>query len=185
MNARHWLLVAHYLVKLIDVSRDFPRSIIDAVPRDARVGIVAARFNEHIVDGLLSGCLRRLTELGLNTDRVEVYRVPGAFELPVAAKLLIETKRVSAVICLGCIIRGDTPHFDFVAGEAARGIQQVSLDSGIPVIFGVLTTNTEQQARDRVGGSHGHAGERAAEAALEMIALVEFVHSQQGPSSDK
>jgi 6,7-dimethyl-8-ribityllumazine synthase len=99
--------------------------------------------------------------------------VPGAFELPVAAKLLARTKRYRAVICLGCVVRGDTPHFDYVAGEAARGIQQVAIDETIPVIFGVLTTNTEQQALDRVGGSHGHAGERAAEAALEMIALAE------------
>jgi 6,7-dimethyl-8-ribityllumazine synthase len=167
------------------MSRDFPRSIVDHVPRDARVGVVAARFNEQVVDGLLSGCLRRLTELGLNTDRVEIHRVPGAFELPVAAKLLAESKRVHAVICLGCVIRGDTPHFDYVAGEAARGIQKVSIESGIPVIFGVLTTNTEQQARDRIGGSHGHAGERAAEAAIEMIAFAENVRCPQTPSSDK
>ena len=153
------------------MSREFPKSIVDEVPRDARVGVVAARFNEQIVDGLLAGCLRRLTELGLSTDRVEIHRVPGAFELPVAAKMLIDAGRVQAVICLGCVIRGDTPHFDYVAGEAARGIQSVSIETGVPVIFGVLTTNTEQQARDRIGGAHGHAGERAAEAALEMIAL--------------
>ena len=153
------------------MSREFPASIIKSVPADARIAIVAARFNAVIVDELLAGCLRRLNELGIDEARVETHRVPGAFELPVAAKMVIDTKRFAAVICLGCVIRGDTPHFDYVAGEAARGIQQVAIDTGVPVIFGVLTTNTEQQARDRIGGSHGHAGERAAEAALEMIAL--------------
>lgn len=142
-------------------------------PPDARVAVVAARFNAHIVDELLGGCLRRLGELRLPDDRVDVYRVPGAFELPVAAKLMAETGRFAAVICLGCVIRGDTPHFDYVAGEAARGIQQVALAHRLPVIFGVLTTNTEEQALARAGGAHGHAGERAAEAAAEMVDLVE------------
>jgi 6,7-dimethyl-8-ribityllumazine synthase len=142
------------------------------VPTDVRIAIVAARFNAQIVDELLAGCQRRLKELGIGEARLAVHRVPGAFELPVAAKMLVETKQFAAVICLGCVIRGDTPHFDYVAGEAARGIQQVAIDTGVPVIFGVLTTETEQQARDRAGGPHGHAGERAAEAALEIIALA-------------
>jgi 6,7-dimethyl-8-ribityllumazine synthase len=142
------------------------------VPEDAQVAIVAARFNAHIVDELLAGCVRRLNEMGIDEDRIDVHRVPGAFELPVAAKVLAETEEYAAVICLGCVIRGDTPHFDYVAGEAARGIQQVAIEQTLPVIFGLLTTETEQQARDRIGGSHGHAGERAAEAAAEMIALM-------------
>jgi 6,7-dimethyl-8-ribityllumazine synthase len=142
------------------------------VPPDARVAVVAARFNAHIVDELLVGCLRRLAELGIGEGRVEACRVPGAFELPVAAKALARTHRFAAIICLGCVVRGDTPHFDYVAGEAARGIQRVALDECLPVIFGVLTTNTEQQALDRTGGAHGHAGERAADAAAEMIAML-------------
>jgi 6,7-dimethyl-8-ribityllumazine synthase len=142
------------------------------IPPDARVAVVAARFNAKIVDELLAGCLRRLKSLGISDERIETHRVPGAFELPVAAKVLARTHRFSAVICLGCVVRGDTPHFDYVAGEAARGIQQVAVSEGLPVIFGVLTTNTEQQALDRTGGPQGHAGERAAEAALEMIAMV-------------
>jgi 6,7-dimethyl-8-ribityllumazine synthase len=183
---RYRLLVVDYLVKLTSVSRDFPKAVVDRVPSAARIGIIAARFNEHIVGQLLAGCLHRLDELGFDSSaRTEVHRVPGAFELPVAAKWLAESKRISAVICLGCVIRGDTPHFEYVAGEAARGIQNVSIDSGIPVIFGVLTTNTEQQALDRIGGTHGHAGERAAEAALEMIALAENLRSQKSGSSDK
>jgi 6,7-dimethyl-8-ribityllumazine synthase len=160
------------------MSTQSPAFLPSDVPPDARVAIVAARFNAAIVDELLAGCLRRLKALDVSEDRVDVHRVPGAFELPVAAKVLARTGRFRAVICLGCVIRGDTPHFDYVAGEAARGIQQVAISESLPVIFGVLTTNTEQQALDRVGGTHGHAGERAAEAALEMVALVERVRSE-------
>src|SRR4051812_1292192 len=114
------------------------------IPTTARVGILAARFNAAIVDELLKGCLDRLREMGFTSDRIHVERVPGAFELPVAARLMIDSKRVDAVICLGCVIRGDTPHFDYVAGEAACGIQHVATTTGVPVIFGVLTTNTEE-----------------------------------------
>ena len=92
--------------------------------------------------------------------------------MPVAAKLLAKTNHYAAIVCLGAVVRGDTPHFDYVAGEAASGIQKVAVEQALPIIFGVLTTNTEQQALDRVGGSHGHAGERAAEAAAEMAALA-------------
>lgn len=153
-----------------------PSSLKRELRSDTRVGVVAARFNESIVEELLEGCLRRLRELGVQEDRIEVHRVPGAFELPLAAQALARTGRVSAVICLGCVIRGDTPHFDFVAGECARGIQDVALSEHLPVIFGVLTTNTEQQARDRAGGKHGHAGERAADAAAEMISVLSAIH---------
>jgi 6,7-dimethyl-8-ribityllumazine synthase len=144
------------------------------VPQDARFAIVAARFNGQIVDELINGCRSRLTALGVAENRVELHRVPGAFELPVAAKKLAISGKFSAVICLGAVIRGDTPHFDYVAGEAARGIQQVAIETTVPIIFGVLTTNTEEQARERIdrNSKHGHAGERAAEAAVEMVALA-------------
>jgi 6,7-dimethyl-8-ribityllumazine synthase len=148
-----------------------PPEVQHELPADARFAIVAARFNAAIVDALLAGCLGRLEALGVPQDHIEAHRVPGAFELPVAAKALAKTGRFSAIICLGAVIRGDTPHFDFVAGESARGIMDVSISQALPVIFGVLTTETEQQARDRTGGKHGHAGERAAEAAVEMAAL--------------
>ncbi len=117
--------------------------------------------------------------MGIGEDRIETHRVPGAFELPVAAQALADTSRFAAIICLGCVIRGDTPHFDYVAGEAARGIAQVALEHSLPVIFGVLTTNTEEQAKDRIGGSHGHAGEKAAEAAAEMIAVMNRIGDSQ------
>ncbi len=157
------------------MSKNAPAFVPSDIPGDAKLAIVAARFNAEIVDELLAGCLRRLKALGIDDARVVVHRVPGAFELPVAAKVLAQTREFAAVICLGCVVRGDTPHFDFVAGEAARGIQRVALDEGLPVIFGVLTTNTDEQARARTGGSHSHAGENAAEAALEMIAMISRV----------
>ena len=144
---------------------------VETLPPDTHVAVVAARFNAHIVDELLRGCVQRLRAMGMSDERIAVHRVPGAFELPVAAKSLARTKRFGAIICLGCVIRGDTPHFDYVAGEAARGIMDVALAECLPVIFGVLTTETEQQARDRTGGPHGHAGERAADAAAEMIVM--------------
>ncbi len=142
------------------------------IPADARIAIAAARFNQEIVDELLSGCVKRLEDHGIARDRLTVQRVPGAFELPLAAKLLAQTKKYAAVICLGAVVRGETPHFDYVAGECARGISEVALSEKLPVIFGVLTTDNQQQAWDRCGGKNGHAGERAADAALEMIALA-------------
>ena len=154
------------------MSTQAPKFAATDIPSSARIAIAAARFNADIVDKLLDGCLERLKRLGIGGPRVEVHHVPGAFELPLAAQALARTKRFAAVICLGAVIRGDTPHFDYVAGECARGIAAVSLAESLPVIFAVLTTNDHQQALDRIGGSHGHAGERAAEAAVEMIALL-------------
>jgi 6,7-dimethyl-8-ribityllumazine synthase len=151
------------------MSTNAPAAISQKLPKNAKIAVIVARFNADITDELLAGCQRRLAELGVKPKQIEVFRVPGAFELPVAAKWA--SKDYDAVVCLGAVIRGDTPHFDYVAGEAARGIQQVAVTTGTPVIFGVLTTNTHEQAVDRIGGTHGHAGERAAEAALEMIAL--------------
>src|SRR5437762_7849373 len=137
-----------------------------------RLAIVAGRFNDDVTKLLLHGARQALAEHGLDADSVPVVWVPGAFEIPLVAKQLAEAGELDAVICLGAVIRGDTPHFDFVAGQCARGIAQVSLSEMLPVIFGVLTTNTQQQALDRIGGPHGHAGERAAEAAVEMVGLL-------------
>jgi len=138
-----------------------------------RIGIIAARFNDHIVVPLRDGARRALASAGVaDADIMEAW-VPGAFELPLAAKALAETGKVDAVICLGTVIRGDTPHFDYVCGEAARGIQQAQLDTGVPVMFGVLTVNTEQQALDRVQGVvMTNKGEEAAEGAVEMAVLL-------------
>jgi 6,7-dimethyl-8-ribityllumazine synthase len=149
-----------------------PSATRHPVSKKARFGIVASRFNGAIVDALLTACVARLQALGVKSDRIETHQVPGAFELPLAAKVLAQTGRFAAVICLGAVIRGDTPHFDYVAGEAARGISETALSETLPIIFGVLTTDTEEQARQRAGGQHGNAGQRAADAAVEMAALI-------------
>lgn len=146
------------------------------LPGDIHIAIVAARFNAHVVDHLLSDCVARLVEMGISESRLVIHRVPGAFELPVAAKWLAESGEFSAVVCLGCVIKGDTAHFDFVAGQASHGIQKVALDTGVPVIFGVLTTDTEAQAEARTNGHHSRSGRNAAEAAVEMILLSRKVH---------
>lgn len=152
------------------MSRNFPKSKTVKASSKARVAVIAAQFNEPIVARLLSGCLEQLASLGVKS--VSEFRVPGAFELPLAAKAAALSKKFDAVICLGAVIRGETPHFDFVAGEAAKGIAAVGLSEIIPVIFGVLTTNTLRQALERCGGKHGHAGKRAADAAVEMIQVL-------------
>jgi 6,7-dimethyl-8-ribityllumazine synthase len=158
------------------MSTDLPAGVHVEIPATAKIAVVAARFNGSIVDELLAGCLRQLEALKVDSSRIVVHRVPGAFELPVAAKALARRKAFAAVICLGAVIRGDTPHFDYVAGECARGLQDVAISEGLPVLFGVLTTNTQEQALERIGGKHGHAGERAADAAVEMIALLSRIN---------
>jgi 6,7-dimethyl-8-ribityllumazine synthase len=136
----------------------------------ARIAVIASRFNQEIVDELLSRCVDRLGEMGVKKSAISIHRVPGAFELPVAAKIAASSGKFGAVICLGAVVRGETPHFELVAGEAARGIQNVAIETQIPVIFGVLATNTEKQARERLD-----SGARAAEAAIEMIGFVKAV----------
>lgn len=135
-----------------------------------RVGIIAARFNDHIVTALRDGARRGLERLKV-ADVTEAW-VPGAFELPLAAKVMAQSGKVDAILCLGTVIRGDTPHFDYVCAEAARGIQQAQLDTGIPVMFGVLTVNTEQQALDRSGPGIDNKGDEAAVGAVEMALLM-------------
>jgi 6,7-dimethyl-8-ribityllumazine synthase len=157
------------------MSTQVPQVVTTHIGKKTRIAIAAARFNADLVDELLTGCLNRLTELGVAETHVEVVRVPGAFELPVTAKAFARTGRFDAVICLGAVVRGDTPHFEYVAGECARGLQDVAIWEHLPVIFGVLTTNTHQQAVERIGGAHGHAGERAAEAAVEMIGVLHSI----------
>lgn len=160
------------------MSTKAPAYIASKVSSGVRIGIAAARFNADVVDELLKGCLKRLKELGIDKAQVELFRVPGAFELPVTADVLAATGRFDAIICLGAVIRGETPHFDFVAGECARGIQDVAVKRGLPVIFGVLTTNSDQQAWERAGGKHGHVGRQSAEAAVEMIATLRAIRGR-------
>ncbi len=144
-------------------------------PLDAaglRLAIVAGRFNDHVTAPLLDGALATLAAAGLDPDRVPVHWVPGAFELPLVAKRLAASGAVDAVICLGAVIRGDTAHFEYVAGPCAAGLAQSALDTGVPIAFGVLTTNDEQQALDRAGGCEGNKGAEAAATAVEMVTLL-------------
>lgn len=140
-----------------------------------RVGIAIARFNQLITNQLLAGALDSLRRCGVADKDVDVAWVPGSMELPVTAQRLAKSKRYDAVICLGAVIRGETPHFDYVAGEAAKGIARVSLDTGIPVIFGVLTTENTAQAIERVGVKSGNKGNDAALAAVEMASLLKQI----------
>lgn len=146
-------------------------------PSEKKIGIAVSRFNELVTEPLLQGALGALERHGGSLDQVEVVRVPGAFELPVVAKALAETDRFSAIICLGCVIRGATSHYDYVCGQAASGIQSVALQSGLPVIFGVLTTDTLEQALERAGSKGGNKGAEAMAAALEMIDLLRRIKS--------
>jgi 6,7-dimethyl-8-ribityllumazine synthase len=138
-----------------------------------RVAVVASRFNEIVVRKLLDGALDGLRSSGVAEEDVDVAWVPGAFELPLVAGRLAATARYDAVVCLGAVIRGETPHFDHVATQAAEGIRRAGQDTGVPVIFGVLTTDTFEQAMDRAGGRHGNKGWDAVMAALEMASLID------------
>jgi 6,7-dimethyl-8-ribityllumazine synthase len=139
--------------------------------RGLRVAVVAARFNDHITKPLLDGALGALRDVGVDDD-VPVHWVPGAFEIPIVAMRLAATHGYDAVVCLGAVIRGDTPHFEYVAGECAAGIMRVSLDTGVPCAFGVLTTDDLDQALARAGGAEGNKGAEAACTAIEMATLL-------------
>ncbi|MFN0032256.1 MAG: 6,7-dimethyl-8-ribityllumazine synthase [Flavobacteriales bacterium] len=136
-----------------------------------RIGIVVSEWNSEVTDNLLRGCMEALTDCGATLDHLQVVYVPGSFELPTGAQLMFENKAVEAVICLGCVIQGETKHFDFVCSGVAHGIQAVALRYKKPVIFGVLTDNTIEQSHARSGGSLGNKGTEAAISAIKMIGL--------------
>ena len=138
----------------------------------ARFAIVVARFNEFIVDGLQQGALETLTRHGVPLSNLSIFKVPGAFELPLVARRVARQREYDAIIALGAVIRGATPHFDYVASQCASGLARISLDEDIPVIFGVLTTNTIEEAIERAGSKSGNKGSDAAMTALEMVSLL-------------
>lgn len=140
--------------------------------RGRRVAIVASRFNEFIVTSLIKGAIGQWRERGGAAQDLLLARVPGAFELPLAARKLCASGRYDAVVALGCVIRGDTPHFDYVAGECARGLSLASLETGVPVAFGVLTVDTPEQALERAATTGGNKGAEAMQTALEMAGLL-------------
>ena len=144
------------------------------------VGIVVARFNGEITSQLLDGAIAALEEAGVERERIEVVPVPGAFELPLGAMALAKTRRYACIVALGCVIRGETPHFDYVAAEAASGLQLAALETGIPVSFGVLTCDTREQAEARAGGVRGNKGAEAARSALEMADVFGRLRARTG-----
>jgi 6,7-dimethyl-8-ribityllumazine synthase len=146
---------------------------------DVSVAIVVARWNSEITENLLRGALAALERQGVDDDNIEIYRVPGAFELPLAVQQVADNTDVDGVIALGCVIRGDTPHFDYVCGECTRGIGQVALDASLPVGFGLLTCDDLGQAQARAGDNRENKGEEAALTVLEMISLLDQVRGDQ------
>jgi 6,7-dimethyl-8-ribityllumazine synthase len=144
----------------------------ELLARDLRFGFVAARFNDFVVEALIRGAVDALKRHGAGEKQIEIVRVPGAFDIPIVARKLALSRRYEAIIALGAVVRGQTPHFDFVAGECASGLSRVALETGVPIAFGVLTTDTMEQAVDRAGGKAGNKGADAALAAIEMANLL-------------
>ncbi len=144
-----------------------------------RFAIVASRWNDFISSRLVEGALDALERLGADEKLVEVFRVPGAFEIPLLALRLAESEKFDAVICLGTIIRGQTPHFEYIAGEVTRGIGEAGLQTGVPVVFGVVTADTVDQAIDRAGAKLGNKGFEAATTAVELVNLYKTVKSEK------
>ena len=146
---------------------------------DLKIGIVVSRFNGFITAKLLDGALDSLKRHGANLEDVDVFWTPGAFEIPATAKRLAEKGRYDAIVCLGAVIRGATPHFDYVANESAKGIAQVGLSTGVPVIYGVITTDTVEQAIERAGTKSGNKGAEAAVTAIEMANLYRQIDERE------
>ena len=145
-----------------------------------KFGIVVSKFNKFVTSKLLGSCVEALTKHGVVAEDIEVVRVPGAFEIPLVARTLAGTKRFDAVICLGAVIRGDTPHFDYISAEASRGIGQAALDADVPIIFGVLTTDTVAQAIDRAEPTKLNRGGEAAKSAIEMATVMRMIRGAEG-----
>ena len=159
---------------------DFELGAADVAGR--RFAIIASAFNEEVVRRLLEGARECFAKHGVEDGAIDVYWTPGAFELPLVAKRALQTGRFDAAICLGAVIRGETAHFEFVAGQAAAGIGQVGLETGSPVIFGVLTTDTVEQAKERSGGDRGNKGWDSALAALQMVKLLDQLDRRETKS---
>ena len=144
----------------------------ELLARDLRFALIAARFNDFVVEPLVGGALDALKRHGVSAQQIEIVRVPGAFDIPIVARKLALSRRYEALVALGAVIRGQTPHFNYVAGECAGGIARIALESGVPIAFGVLTTDTVEQAVDRAGGKVGNKGADAALVAIEMANLL-------------
>ena len=145
-----------------------------------KIAVLLSRFNEVIGERLLTGALAALKRRGVRPGDIAIVKVPGAFEIPLVARRLATTRRYDAIVCLGAVVRGETPHFDWVAGEASSGIARASFETGVPVLFGVLTVDTLNQAMERAGGKLGNKGSEAAEGAVEMANLLRLLPAKGG-----
>ncbi len=145
------------------------------IAKGKKFALVVCRFNDFITDRLSGGALDALSRTGAEDEDIEIIKVPGAFEVPLVAKKIAMTKRFNAVICLGAVIRGATPHFDYVSAEVSKGIASAGMESGVPIIFGILTTDTIEQAIERAGTKSGNKGWSAAMAAIEMADLIDIL----------
>lgn len=145
------------------------------IPVGFNVALAVSRFNQDITDKLLHGAITRLKELSFSDNQIVIAQVPGAIELPITAQRLALTGRYAVIVCLGAVIRGETSHYDYVCEQVSQGCLRVALDHRIPVIFGILTTDTEEQAIERVGGRHGHKGREAIDAAYEMVSVLQQI----------
>ena len=161
---------------------DVIRGEVDAT--EVEVGIVVAQYSEYITSKLLEGAIAGLTENGVSDESITVVWVPGSFELPVIAQTMLELDNYDLIICLGAVIRGETPHFEYVSQATTSGISRVGLDYGVPVIFGVLTTDNQDQAMDRAGGKLGNKGRESAVAGLEMVGVIQQLEAKQGLLED-
>jgi 6,7-dimethyl-8-ribityllumazine synthase len=148
-------------------------------PSGARFTIVASRFNDFIVDRLIAGATDALVRHGVEPGRITLVRVPGSFEIPIACSKIASKGKADAIIALGCVIRGATPHFDHVAGEVSKGVASVSLSTGVPIAFGVLTTDSIEQAVERAGSKMGNKGWDSAVSAIEMVSLLRALESSK------
>lgn len=155
--------------------KNLPNPFNAEIDGDVRVAIVQAQWNSRITDELTRGCIEKLRSHGVDEGFIDVFPVPGTVELTFAASQIIETGAFDVCIVFGCVIRGGTPHFDYVCQSVVQGITHLNAECDIPVIFGVLTVDDEQQALERIGGPHGHKGEEAAEAALQMVQFANRV----------
>jgi len=145
------------------------------IARDKKFGIVVSRFNEFLSSKLLEGAIDTLKQHGAQDNSIDIVWVPGSFEIPVIAQKVAKSKKYDSVICLGAVIRGETPHFDYIASEVAKGVSRVSLDTGVPCVFGIITADNLEQAIERTGTKHGNKGRDAALSAIEMANLLEKI----------
>lgn len=146
-----------------------------------KIAIITSRFNQTITELLLQGAKERFDELKVSIDEQDIFSVPGALEIPVVAAILAAERNYHAIVCLGCVIRGETNHYDYVCSQVSYGCQKIAIEAKLPIIFGILTTDNEEQALARCGGPHGHKGKECADSAVQMVQLLQIVAARQWP----